>query len=115
MLNKLKKYLWLSQISLFLSLIICCLIIPSVVIRNGGVSNFGNSRKTIVLYILGFSLCMFFYCLAANLLYESKKVKKSAKMFWILAGLNLLVLISTFPRHISYRFSEIHDYLGIAL
>ncbi|HUC96033.1 MAG TPA: hypothetical protein VMR76_03735, partial [Candidatus Saccharimonadia bacterium] len=29
--------------------------------------------------------------------------------------LNFLVLISTFPRHFSFTFSDIHDDLGIAL
>jgi hypothetical protein len=114
--DDIKKYLWLSQISLVGFLVICCFITPSVVIANGGVSNFGNHRSTVVFYVLAFSLNIILLYLVA------KKFQKLAGantrlggLLLILAFLYLLVLISTFPRHISWAYSEIHDYLGILL
>lgn len=115
MLKDLKKCLWLSQISLLGLLVVCCLIIPSVVVANGGVSNFGNHRSTVVLYILAFSLCVFFVYLSGRILIKLSSSKRLGVLLYVLAFLYLLVLVSTFPRHISWTFSEIHDYLGIVL
>ncbi|HUD05949.1 MAG TPA: hypothetical protein VMR18_03510 [Candidatus Saccharimonadales bacterium] len=116
MIKEVKKYLLLSQASLLGLLLICCLIIPSVVIKNGGVSNFGNHRSTIVIYILSFSLCIVFLCLAASALLKHKaSYNFIGYLLFFLALQELLVLISTFPRHISFMFSDIHDYLGIVL
>jgi hypothetical protein len=110
------KDLWISQISLITLLVICCFIVPSVVKSNGGVSNFGNHRSTVVLYSLAFSLCVIFLSLAAIQLKKlnSEHGRKAVSLI-VLAGLELLVLISTYPRHISYTYSAIHDYIGIAL
>jgi len=114
--KQLNNYLWLSQISLVLFLVICTSIIPSVAAKNGGVSNFGNHSSTIILYILGFSLCIIFLYLASRVV-----LKLDSNLQWqsiclvVLAFLYFLVLISTFPRHISFTYSDIHDYLGIVL
>ena len=114
--TEIKHYLWLSQILLFSLLIVCCLIIPSVVIRNGGVSNFGNHLSTIVPYILGFSLSIIFLCIAAyTLLKLNNNLWRMACLLLILGLLNLLVLLSTFPRHSSWTYSDIHDDIGIVL
>lgn len=114
-LSVIKKDLLYSQVSLT-GLLICSLIIPSVVFKNGGVSNFGNHLSTVAPYTLSFLLSALFLCLAAN------KIAKLSKDFLyiayglvILSILQILVLISTFPRHISYTYSDIHDDLGIAL
>jgi hypothetical protein len=85
-----------------------------VVITNGGVSNFGNYRSTVILYVAGFSLCIIFLCQAAWLLFQAS-LRKGAVLIVLLSILILAVLLSTFPRHISYGYSELHDYLGIAL
>lgn len=115
MIKDVRKYLWFSQISLLGLLVVCCLIIPSVVIKNGGVSNFGNHRSTFVIYILSFSLCIVFLCLAAvAILRHRSQYNFVAYLLIFLAVLEFLVLISTFPRHISLLYSEIHDDLGIA-
>lgn len=111
-----QKYLWWSQISLFSLMVICSLIMPSVAISNGGVSNFGNHLSTIVFYILSFSLgALFLGLAAAELLKISRALRKMAGLLLIMALLYVLVLISTFPRHISWTYSEIHDYLGVVL
>ncbi|HUD06494.1 MAG TPA: hypothetical protein VMR34_01275 [Candidatus Saccharimonadales bacterium] len=116
MMSELRRYLWLSQVILFSSLIICSLIIPSVVIKNGGVSNFGNHISTVGLYALGFlSNIAFIYLAASSLLRQGRKFNYIVRSLVILSALELIVFISTFPRHFSFTFSDIHDYLGIAL
>jgi hypothetical protein len=110
------KYLFLSQVSLMGLLIVCCLLLPSVVIDNGGVSNFGNHIRTVVFYILSFSLCTLFLGLAARVQAQlSGQRNGTTYLLLFLALLELLVLLSTFPRHISYTYSDIHDYIGIVL
>ncbi len=114
--NEIKKYLLFSQLSLNGLLAICCLIIQSVVIHNGGVSNFGNHESTVALYTLGFILCAFFLSIAGwKLLKMKPKSTRPAYLLFVLSLLDVLVLISTFPRHISYTYSDIHDDLGIVL
>lgn len=116
MMKDVKKYLWLSQISLWGLLVICTLIIPSVAISNGGVSNFGNHLSTVILYTLSFSLSALFLGLAAAALTRiSRNLQTMAGLLLLLGLLELLVLISTFPRNISWTYSEIHDDLGIVL
>lgn len=110
------RYLWLSQISLVSLLVLCCLILPSVVIRNGGVSNFGNAVATVVPYTLSFVLSSVFLCLAAyELVHLSSGSRRIAALLVVMALLNILVLLSTFPRHRSLAYSELHDDLGIVL
>lgn len=113
--NNLKIYLWLSQLSLFILLIVCTFIIPGVASSNGGVSNFGNHSSTIVLYILAFSLCSGFLLISARILVRDKANQIVGYLLIVLALLELLVLISTFPRHLSWTYSVIHDDIGIAL
>jgi hypothetical protein len=114
--SNLKKYLYLSQATLFVCLLICSLIIPSVLIKNGGVSNFGNHLNTVVFYVLGFlSNIVFIYLVAEVILKFEENLVYIARGFMLLSFLTFVVLISTFPRHFSFTFSVIHDYLGIAL
>jgi len=114
--NKFRIYLIISQLSIFILLSICSLIIPSVARTNGGVSNFGNYSSTVGLYSLGFSLCVLFLWLAAdNILSKDLNFKKVAYAIFLIGFLYLMVLVSTFPRHLSFAYSRVHDYLGIAL
>jgi hypothetical protein len=112
----LTRCLWISQIALSGLLALCSFIAPSVVSSDGGVSNFGNRLTTVVPYTLSFSLCALFLSLAAAALV---KVWPERKLYGLtlvgLALLDLLVLVSTYPRHLNLLYSEIHDDLGIAL
>lgn len=113
---ELKKYLLYSQAALLISIVICSLIIPSVVTNEGGISNFGNYISTFFIYSLGFILNIIFIYLAAKVIInKSQKLLYVARGLMILSLLTLLVYLSTFPRHLSFAFSDIHDYLGIAL
>jgi hypothetical protein len=111
-----KNYLLFSQVSLFVCLLVCSIILPSVVVHEGGVSNFGNHISTVGLYTLGFMLNIVFIYLAAGLiLKQSNKLRYTARGLQFLCFLTFLVFLSTFPRHYSFTFSYIHDYIGIAL
>jgi hypothetical protein len=107
----LKRYLLLSQITLIGLLLVCSLIMPSVAIKNGGVSNFGNHRSTVVLYVLAFLLSALFLSLAAKAVGQ----RRAAGLLLLLVVLDILVLVSTFPRQLNQTFSDIHDDLGIVL
>lgn len=112
----LHKYLWFSQVSLLGGLLICCLILPSVATTGGGVSNFGNHRSTVILYILSFSLSALFLCMAARLLLKrSHSLRRMAALLLLLALLDILVLVSTFPRNINATYFDLHNDLAIIL
>jgi hypothetical protein len=114
--TRLKKYLFFSQASLLVCLLICSAIVPSVVVSEGGVSNFGDHISTVGIYTLGFILNITFIYLAAELLIkQSHKLLRIARALMLLCCLTFLVFLSTFPRHYSFTFSYIHDYLGIVL
>jgi hypothetical protein len=110
------RCLWISQIALWSLLVLCSAIAPSVVSSDGGVSNFGNRLTTVVPYTLSFSLSALFLCVAAAALARVHPHQQwSALVLVGIAVLDLLVLVSTYPRHINLSYSEIHDDLGIAL
>lgn len=89
---------------------------PKVLTSGGGASDFGDHVATIVPYILGFALCAIFLWLAAAKLFTiNNDLRAKGFLLLVLAALELLVLISTFPRKINSTCSEIHNYLGIAL
>jgi hypothetical protein len=83
---------------------------------NGGVSNYGKYKQTVALYVLGFLLNIVFLWRASNQIVKLKNSNHSIRLLLqILAGLTLLVLISTFPRYLKTIYSTIHDDFGIAL
>jgi hypothetical protein len=110
------RCLWISQIVLASLLVLCSVISPSVVSTDGGVSNFGNRLATVVPYTLSFSLCALFLCVSAAALMTTYPTRRRYGLALVgIAVLDLLVLVSTYPRHINLLYSEIHDDLGIAL
>jgi hypothetical protein len=97
-------------------LALCSCIAPSVVSSDGGVSNFGNRLTTVVPYTLSFSLSVLFLSFAAAALVRVRPDQKWYGLTLVgIAVLDLLVLVSTYPRHINLSYSEVHDDLGIAL
>ncbi len=112
----LKKYLWLSQVSLVGLLLVCLLLMPSVLTSSGGASDFGDHANTLVPYILSFTLCMGFLLMgAARQIEADQGLRPRAGLLIVLCAFELLVLLSTFVRHINRTYSEIHDYLGVAM
>jgi hypothetical protein len=114
--TQIKKYLFFSQASLLLCIFISSLIIPSVVAKEGGVSNFGNHLSTVGFYTIGFVLNIVFLYLSAELMLKlSPELPHVARGLMLVCFLTFLVFLSTFPRHLSFTFSDIHDYIGIVL
>jgi len=114
--SQIRQSLFLSQLSLFGFLIICSFLKPHVIAINGGVSNFGKYKVTVVLYVLGFLLDIIFLWKASSQIASLKN--SHYQLSWllqILAGLIFLVLVSTFPRYLKTIYSTMHDDLGIAL
>ncbi len=112
----LRRALWSSQIVLSSLLVLCSLMTPSVVSSDGGVSNFGNRTLTVVPYSAGFSLSALFLCVAARQIARLLPGQIWAPtVLVVIAVVDLFVLASTYPRHLSVTYSEIHDDLGIAL
>jgi len=89
---------------------------PKVLTSGGGASDFGDHMATIVPFILGFTLCaIFLWLAAAKLLSINSDFQVKAILLLVLAALEVLVLLSTFPRRLNSTYSGIHNYLGISL
>ncbi len=111
-----KRYLWLSQINLFVWLIVASFLASSVVFKNGGVSNYGNHYSTVVFYSIAFlAEIVYLYMAAESLMVLSWRFKNLARYLNILCALTLLVYVSTFPRRFGVVFTDIHDNISIAL
>lgn len=114
--DKFKRYLWLSQINLFAWLLLASVLASSVVIRNGGVSNYGNHYNTVIFFSIAFLAdAIYIYLAAESLMLLNRRFKYLARYLHILCILIVLVFVSTFPRRFGLVFSDIHDNVAIAL
>jgi len=105
-----KRYLLLSQIHLFAWLLLSSALVSSVVINNGGVSNYGNHYSSVVFYSVAFLGSSIYLYLAANsILKINRRFLSLVRCIKILCALLLLVFITTFPRRFGDVFSDIHD------
>ena len=108
--NAFKRYLRLSQINLFAWLLLASVLASSVVLTNGGVSNYGNHYNTVLFYSFAFlSSAIYIYLAAESLLLLNRRFKYLARYLHMLSVLLLLVFITTFPRRFGVIFSDIHD------
>lgn len=104
------RYLKLSQIHLFLWLIVASFLASSVVFKNGGVSNYGNHYSTVIFYSLAFLGAAIYVYKAANILQLiNKRFKNLVLCLKVLSILLALVFITTFPRRFGNIYSVIHD------
>lgn len=115
--SKPARYVALSQLSFFIGLGICFIILPRFLLeRNeGGVSNYGVHWQTIVPYTLAFALCGIFLARAALLLPRAKVFKRLRLALLLVAGSLFLVLGSTYPYQTNDAFRRIHIFFGIEL
>jgi hypothetical protein len=102
-----------GQVSFIGFLAVCFALVPSYLRSEGGVSNYGTLRQTIVFYTLAFGLAAFFNGLAARQL-ERQGRKVLAYNLYALSVLFILVLISTYPYKLNNTFSDIHQLAGLA-
>lgn len=114
--EKFKRYLLLSQINLFAWLLLSSALASSVVLENGGVSNYGNHYNTVIFYSIAFlTSSIYVYLAAESLILLDRRFKHLARYLNILCVLLLLVFVSTFPRRFGVIFSDIHDNVSKAL
>ena len=112
------RLLLLAQLSLFIFLAICFVLIPHFLLEpnEGGVSNYGTYAKTVVPYTLGFGLCGVLTILASRSLPRMIARRRTLRwVFLVLGVLYLVVLLSTYPYRLNHMFDVIHIYLGTAL
>lgn len=108
--EKFKRYLYLSQANLFIWLLIASALASSVVIKNGGVSNYGNHYNTVLFYSIAFLAdAVYLYLASETLMLLNRKFKYLARYLNVLCVLLLLVFVTTFPRRFGMVFSDIHD------
>jgi hypothetical protein len=111
-----RKYLKRSQIYLFAWIIVACFLASSVVITQGGVSNFGMHYSTLPFYTLAFVGGAVNIWFAANTLRKtSRKYKTLAIYLNVLSVLLILVFVTTFPRRFGDVYSDIHDNISKGL
>ena len=109
---RLRRELAASQILLYGPLLVCALLKPGVTAHEGGISNYGNYLETAPLYIVAFVAnagCLWAVARAM----ATTVLHRFARPLITVCVVELLVLVSTFPRHFSFTFSYIHDYLGV--
>jgi hypothetical protein len=91
-----KKYLLISQLCLWLGVVICLVLIPHFLFstNEGGLSNYGVHLKTVIPYSLGF-LAAIFFVVEATLTMKPKSPGLRQLLLGYSAAL-LLVLITTY-------------------
>jgi len=106
-----RRYLIISQLGLFIALVICLILIPGYLFaRNeGGMSNYGIHLKTIVPYSLGFIIAAG-YCLKAaqSLKPKSLITRRLRQLLFSYSTLLLLVLITTYGYKTTALLKNIH-------
>lgn len=110
--SRLRRDLAASQILLYGPLLVCALLKPGVTFHEGGISNYGNYLETAPLYIVAFVANAGFLWAVARAI-AATALRHFTRPLIAVCVVELLVLVSTFPRHFSFTFSYIHDYLGV--
>src|ERR1017187_5001882 len=106
-----------GQVSLIGGLAVCFALVPSYLRSEGGISNYGTLRKTVVFYTLAFGLAAFFTGLAAYRLRRQHRRYQKALTYnlYILTALLVFVLLSTYPYKLNNALGYVHELADIAL
>lgn len=114
--NKTVKYLLLSQFSLYGFLGICAIINPEFVLADGGVSNYGVHKITVLPFTLAFCLSGLFLIWSARSIPRAPMNLLGIRQALILQALLLFaVLLSTYPYMLNQSFKIIHITMGVLL
>lgn len=111
--NQAKQLLIASQLTLLSTILVCMIISPDIPfsLPQGGLSNFGTERPTILVFSVGFWASI-------TLLSLSVRKLKSSQLKNILIGsavlLGLLVL-STYPYKLNQFFENLHIFVGFTV
>jgi hypothetical protein len=107
-----------GQVSLFLFLFICFLLIPHFLLEanEGGVSNYGTYAKTVVPYTLAFALCGLLTIRAAVRLPRHVIHRRYLmKALMLLGVLYFAVLLSTYLYKLNHNLNNLHVLAGTML
>lgn len=116
--TRVARYLLYAQLSLFVFILVCTLIIPHFLFeRNeGGVSNYGIYARTVIPYSLAYGLCAVLTIRSALLIPKTVPLYRQLKYMLLLLGfLYLIVLLSTYPYKINHVFGIVHEYVDLLL
>lgn len=114
--NKAIQHLILSQVSFFIFISLCILLIPSFLFASneGGISNYGVHYLTVIPFSIAFFLSGFFVFRAAQCIPKSSnRLKQLGYILYTLAVLSLLVLLSTYPYKVNKSFTRLHLLIGL--
>lgn len=116
MANKTVRYLILSQLSLYIFLGICSIINPAYFFSDGGVSNYGVQRSTVVPFSLAFLISGAFLIMATRFMPTTPKMFQRVRCaLWLQAFLLFAVLFSTYPYMLNQSYKYIHIAIGALL
>ncbi len=116
MTNKVVRYLILSQLSLYGFLGICSFINPEFLFGEGGVSNYGVYRTTVVPFTSAFLLSGMFLILASRCIPKSPVTSlRIRRALWVQALLLFAVLLSTYPYKLNHTYKYMHITAGVLL
>ena len=117
MTNKAARYITLSQLSLFAFLAICTAIMPKFLTERdeGGLSNYGIHRATVVPYTLAFLLSGILILQATRFTPNTKTANHLRAALYVLAGVLFFVLLTTYPYKINATYDNLHLLSGILI
>ncbi len=107
-----------GQALLGLCLLVCIAIIPSYFfsLDQGGLSNYGTEDKTVWLFVAGFGAASLGAFLAALTLPRSSlRLWQWRAGLLILAGLYLVLMLTTFSYKDNESLRQLHEYAALAL
>ncbi len=112
------RYLTLSQLCFFIFVILCISLMPDFLFSRdeGGISNFGVHRATILPFTLAFLGSSLLILKAARFIPSSSKLYNRLRYgLYILACLILSVLASTYPYKLNKTLDNLHILIGLML
>jgi hypothetical protein len=116
--HKAVRYSVLSQLFLYLFVGLCMIINPHFLTQSdeGGISNYGLYAKTVVPYSLGLGLSgILVLRVVKHLPHDNLQYKSLKRALTAVGIMYLLVLLSTYPYHVSNTFKDIHLLMSTAL
>jgi uncharacterized membrane protein len=110
-------YVLYSQLSLYVCILICLLIMPQFLFSHdqGGVSNYGIYAKTVFIYSLGFVAAAGLLLKASTLLGKSKRQRSHSRALRLLAVLYIVNLVSTYPYKVDHVLDTVHIWAAVVL
>jgi hypothetical protein len=118
MMTKVSRYLLYSQLSLYMGLLVCLVLLPKYLLEHdeGGISNYGVHALTVVPYTLAFGLCGLFILKAAASMQPGARSSATLKRaLYLLGTLFLFALVTTYFYKLNHIFDDLHILSGILL